>query len=248
MSLAGKVIVVTGAAQGQGEAEARLLAAQGAQVIAADRSWAGVGAPAGLRRVELDVADGDAWAELATRLRDDHGALHGLVNNAGITWRARIGDITAEDMQRVYAVNVIGATLGIRHLAPLMAPGGSIVNVGSAAGVTAHYGVAYGASKWALRGVTKTASMELGSAGIRVNLVNPGYIETPMTASASRAFREANLSATPLGRAGTVDDVASLVAFLLDDGSGFISGAEIPVDGGLTAHAGGKAIADAVSG
>lgn len=238
MELDGKVIVVTGAAQGQGAAEADLLEAQGATVIRTDVAGEGV------RR--LDVSSDAEWRSLKDWLTREHGVIHGLVNNAGITERARILDVESEDLARVFAINVTGATLGIRHLAPLMTNGGSIVNVGSAAGVMAHYGVAYGASKWALRGVTKTASMELGAAGIRVNLINPGYIETPMTASASPAFREANIRATPLSRVGTVDDVAPLVAFLLGEDSRFISGAEIAVDGGMTAHGGGKAISDAL--
>jgi 3alpha(or 20beta)-hydroxysteroid dehydrogenase len=236
MKLDGKIIVVTGAAQGQGAAEAELLAAKGATVVRTDI--------AGERH--LDVSSDAEWRELAVWLKAQYGVIHGLVNNAGVTWRARILDVEADDLARVFAINVTGATLGIRHLAPLMTSGGSIVNVGSAAGVMAHYGIAYGASKWALRGVTKTASMELGAAGIRVNLINPGYIETPMTASASDAFREANIRATPLGRVGNVADVAPLVAFLLGDDSSFISGAEIPVDGGMTGHGGGKAISDAL--
>jgi 3alpha(or 20beta)-hydroxysteroid dehydrogenase len=246
MSLQDRVVVVTGAAQGQGAAEAAHLASMGARVIAADRSWAEP-APSGVEQVELDVADDAGWRRLAAFIEREYGTLHGLVNNAGITWRARLADIEADDLARVFAVNVGGATLGIRHLSPLMREGGSIVNVGSAAALTAHYAVAYGASKWALRGVTKTAAMELGPQRIRVNQIDPGYIETPMTASASEAFRTANLAATPLGRVGTVDDITPLIAFLLDDGSSFITGAEIPVDGGLTSHGGGKAIADALS-
>ncbi|GHH88975.1 SDR family NAD(P)-dependent oxidoreductase [Streptomyces capitiformicae] len=237
--LSGKVVVVTGAAAGQGAAEAEALAREGARVIATDI----VEAP-GCRR--LDVSSDDDWAQLAAELRDTHGQLHGLVNNAGVTWRARIDEVRPEDMARVHAINVTGPLLGIQHLTPLMRAGASIVNVGSSAALTAHYPVAYTTSKWALRGLSGTAAMELGPRGIRVNTIHPGFIETDMTASAAPAFREANLSGTPLGRTGTVDDITPLVVFLLSEDSAFITGAEIPVDGGLTAHGGAKPISDAL--
>jgi 3alpha(or 20beta)-hydroxysteroid dehydrogenase len=127
-----------------------------------------------------------------------------------------------------------------------MPAGASIVIIGSAAALTGHYPVAYTASKWALRGLAKTACLELGPRGIRVNTVHPGYIETPMTASAPPAFRQANVAETPLGRTGSAEEVAAVVAFLISDHSSFVTGAEIPVDGGMTAHGGMKSISDAV--
>lgn len=237
--LAGKVVVVTGAAGGQGAAEAAALARAGARVIATD-----VRPEGDVRR--LDVSSESDWAGLATELKESYGEIHGLVNNAGIIRRERLGEVLTADFAQVQAVNTIGPLLGIQHLAPLMPPGSSIVNVGSSAALTGYYPVAYTASKWALRGVSKIAAMELGPRGIRVNTVHPGYIETGMTAAATPAFREATLRETPLGRSGSVDDIAPLVVFLLCDESSFITGAEIPVDGGLTAHGGVKSISDAM--
>ncbi|MCF4121078.1 SDR family oxidoreductase [Antribacter sp. KLBMP9083] len=251
--LAGKIVVVTGAAGGQGAAIAVAAAREGARVVAVDVGEPGPELAPGLDDGELelrtlDVTDAAAWRSLADLLRDRHGRVDGLVNNAGITRRARLAEVTVEDFRLVHAVNVVGPLLGMQHLSPLMRSGGSIVNIGSVAARTAHFPVAYTSSKWALRGLSQAASLELGPAGIRVNLVHPGYIETPMTASASPAFRAANLAETPLGRSGTTADVARLVVFLLSDESSYVSGAEIPVDGGMTAHGGVKSISDAVRG
>lgn len=241
--------MITGAARGQGAAEADALARAGAQVIATDvrpeANGEGKGqSTPGCRK--LDVSSESEWAALTAELRETYGQVHGLVNNAGVIQRDRLGEASAEDFALVHSVNTTGPLLGIQHLAPLMPPGSSIVNVGSSAALTAYYPVAYTASKWALRGVSKIAATELGPRGIRVNTVHPGYIETEMTAAASPAFREAMFRETPLGRSGTVDDIAPLVVFLLSDASSFITGAEIPVDGGLTVHGGVKSISDAV--
>ncbi|MFF4569502.1 SDR family NAD(P)-dependent oxidoreductase [Streptomyces sp. NPDC001410] len=236
--LLGKVVVVPGA-RGQGAAEAEALAREGALVVATDIEPVG-----GCRR--LDVTRDEEWAELAAELRESYGGVHGLVNNAGVTWRARLGKVRPEDLARVQAVNVTGPLLGIQHLSPLMPPGSSIVDIGSSAALTGHYPVAYTASKWALRDLSKAAATELGPRGIRVSTVHPGFVETGMTASAPPAFREAHVRETPLGRTGSVAEVTPVVVFLLSDEAFFITGAEIPVDGGVTAHGGVESVSDAL--
>jgi 3alpha(or 20beta)-hydroxysteroid dehydrogenase len=228
------VVIVTGAASGIGAATAERLRRDGLTVIAAD-----IAAGAEHR---LDVADPAGWAALVAPLE----RVDGLVNAAGVTHRARLGAVDAADFARVMAVNAAGPLHGIQAVMPRMPPGGSIVNVVSLAGLTGHYTLAYTASKWALRGISRTASMELGPLGIRVNAVFPGYIETPMTASAPPAFLDASVDAAPLGRPGRPEEVAEVCRFLLSDASSYLTGAEISVDGGVAAHAGAKALSDAL--
>lgn len=241
-----RVVVVTGAAQGQGAAEVLALLDHGAIVIACDVADQGLRSHPGLTVMRLDVTDPADWDACAALAREQHGRVDGLINNAGTTSRVRLGEVELQDWQRLFDVNVTGALLGIQTLMPLMGPGGSIVNVGSLAALTAHYTAAYTTSKWALRGLSQVAAMELGPRGIRVNCVHPGYIETPMTASAPEAFRAVNLALAPLGRPGLPADVASLMVFLMSDESSFISGADIPIDGGSSGAGAAKTISDAL--
>jgi 3alpha(or 20beta)-hydroxysteroid dehydrogenase len=241
----GKIVVVTGAASGQGAAEAAALAAEGAVVIATDLHDEPAAAAGGAYR-KLDVSRAEDWDALAGWLLAEYGRLDGLVNNAGISFRARVDEIELADWERVLAVNLTGTLLGIQHAARLMTGGGSIVNVSSIAGLTGYHAAAYTVSKWGVRGLSRVASTELGPRGIRVNTIFPGFIDTPMTAAAPEAFRTANVAQTPLGRVGQADEVAPLVVYLISDESSFVSGAEIVVDGGQVAHGGAMALSDAV--
>jgi 3alpha(or 20beta)-hydroxysteroid dehydrogenase len=251
--LAGKIVVLTGAARGQGAAEARALAAEGALVVSTDvldfdsdaaesQAWV-VGANVVERR--LDVTDADGWQQLAEWLRAEYGRVDALVNNAGVAARERLPHVSLDGWHRAFDINVTGPLLGIQAMVPLMAPGSSIVNICSVAAMSGHAAAAYTASKWALRGLTRSASLELGERGIRVNAVMPGLIDTPLMASASPAFAEAAVAEVPLGRMGVPADIAPTVVFLVSDDSTYYNGAEIVIDGGLTAHVSHKRIADA---
>lgn len=248
--LQGKTFVVTGAAGGQGLAETTLLTSLGASVIATDISESTP--PAldieGVRYLQLDVSREDQWQALAASLAEQGVTVTGLVNNAGVTMRSRLEELSLEDLNRTLSVNLAGAILGMQAMLPLMGRGGSIVNIGSAAGLNAHHTIAYTASKWALRGVTHAAATELGPRGIRVNVVHPGYIETPMMASAPATMKAVQLALTPLERTGKPEDVAQVVVFLLSDSAAYVTGAEIPVDGGFTSSAGVKYMSDTLSG
>ncbi|NEB75583.1 glucose 1-dehydrogenase [Streptomyces sp. SID14478] len=240
-NLAGRVALITGGARGMGEAAARLLAARGARVVIGDvREEQGEAVAASLgarvaRFVALDVADAASWDAAVATAVDAFGRLDVLVNNAAIYTTSPIVDEDPAQLERILRIDLIGPFLGIRAAAPVMrrtAGGGSIVNISSQAGLQGIWGHgAYGAAKWGLRGLTKTAALELGPEGIRVNSVHPGAIATPMIAHVEGKEH----AAAPLGRIGEPEEVARLVAFLASDEASYLSGAELAVDGGASA-------------
>ncbi len=236
--LEGKVAIVTGAAGGLGRAQVAALAAEGAAVVATDIRPAAAEAEALGERVRFlahDVTDFARWQEVVAETERVHGPVTVLVNNAGIVRAAPIEEMSEGDYRAVIDVNQVGVFLGMKAVVPSMrrGGGGSIVNIASMDGIIAHPGVAgYVSSKFAVRGLTKVAALELGHAGIRVNAVCPGVIETPMAASAPLAW----LNELPIPRLGRPEEIASLVVFLASDEASFATGAEYVMDGGYTAR------------
>jgi len=238
---AGRVVVITGGARGQGAVEGELLRERGAEVVLTDvRDELGqeTAARIGATYLHLDVADPHQWESAVQSVVDRHGRLDGLVNNAGVWRSASLAETTLEMYREVIEINQVGVFLGMKAVAPVMTkPGGSIVNISSVAGLMGPAGsVAYTASKFAVRGMTKVAAKELGRAGIRVNSVHPGYIGTEMLTELpafSSGVPDRNLRAVPLGRVAEPVEVGRLVVFLLSDEASYCNGQEFTVDGGL---------------
>jgi 3alpha(or 20beta)-hydroxysteroid dehydrogenase len=239
--LDGKVILISGGARGQGAAEARLCVAEGARVVIGDlleaesRKLAGeLGAAAVFLRQDVTKeADWDAAVKAAEAL----GGLHGLVNNAGIYQPATLMETSTELFERHMRINQLGCFLGMKAVVPAMerAGSGSIVNISSVAGLRGSPGaIAYSATKWALRGMTKSAASDLAPKGIRVNSIHPGPIDTEMLSVRTPEQNAERLTRVPMRRMGTADEVAKLVVFLLSGDSGYITGAEVAIDGGAT--------------
>lgn len=247
------VVLITGAARGQGAAEATLFARAGARVVLADvldeqgeqlaRELGEQGLTA--RYHHLDVADEDQWGQVVADTVARWGTVNVLVNNAGVAMRVGLADTDPRDWDRIIAINLRGPFLGMRAVAPVMrrAGGGSIINTGSIAGMTGHLTVAYAASKWGLRGLAKSAARELAADGIRVNCVHPGILESPIVAG-DDGFVNAMVGMTPMGRIGQADDVAQVVAFLASPAASFITGQDLAVDGGFIAGAAFNRVAD----
>jgi 3alpha(or 20beta)-hydroxysteroid dehydrogenase len=238
--LTGKVALISGASRGQGEAEARLFAAEGATVVLTDViDQDGDALAATLRNegadtvyLHLDVASPQDWKIVIEHVRSLHGKLDILVNNAGIGQRSGLLDASLDEWENVLRINLTGPFIGIQVAAPLMQRGGSIINVSSIAGVMGWRPPAYAASKWGLRGLTHSAALELVDRGIRVNVILPGVIDTPFLENRA-ALMDALTKLTPMQRAGTSEEIAKLVLFLASDDSSFITGSEFVIDGGF---------------
>lgn len=232
-----KVVVITGAGRGQGATEARLCAAAGARVVVTDvREDEGraVAAELGDRGlyVRHDVADPESWATVVKETVRAFGTVSALVNNAALWRTAHVEQQRLEDFEALLRVNLLGPFLGIQAVAPVLraAGGGSIVNISSTAGLVGIPGhAAYGSTKFALRGLTRSAALDLARDRIRVNSVHPGAIDTPMVAE---AVAGRDWSHVPLGRMGRPEEVGELVLFLCSEASSYVTGSEFTVDGG----------------
>jgi 3alpha(or 20beta)-hydroxysteroid dehydrogenase len=231
-------VIVSGARGGIGSACARMLVDQGYNVVLADLDGEGAHSLAAdlgptAKFCALDVTSEQDWTRVWAEATEAFGVPTKLVNAAGIIRRGPMVDVTAEEFQLVTAVNQLGTFLGLKTAGTHMpsAGGGAIVNIGSIAAVRGLAGsVAYGASKWAVRGLTFTAAHELGPLGIRVNCVHPGPIRTAMT----EHYTPDMFAASPMRRMGDPEEVAEVVAFLLSERSGFVTGTELMIDGGLS--------------
>ena len=245
--LNGKVALITGAAQGMGEVHARTFVAEGAKVVVTDVNQSACEALASelgpqAMACALDVTDEGSWEQAVSRAQSQFGDVNVLLNNAGILGPGSLAaDLSRDDFDKVCAVNQTAVFLGIKAVIPSMlrAGGGSIINVSSISGIVAIYGtpnVAYAASKFAVRGITKQVAIEYGGHNIRCNSVHPGYIRTPMmTAALDEEQIKVASGSVPIKRVGEPVDVSNLCVFLASDESGFVTGAEHIIDGGLTA-------------
>ncbi len=242
-ALEGKVALVTGAARGLGADIVRRMVAAGALVMAADKrvdDGAAAAAEAGAQFIELDVTDAEQWAA-AVDAAADGGRLDILVNNAAITRVVPILDCDPAEFRKVIDTNLVGTFLGIRAAAPTMASsrGGSIVNLSSPSAFEGTVGMpAYSTSKWGIRGLTRTAALELADLGIRVNAVVPGALRTAMTRRPGweNEDYERHYGATvPLRRMAELGEVAELVIWLASDQASYCTGGDYAADGGLGA-------------
>ncbi|MDH4148480.1 MAG: glucose 1-dehydrogenase [Acidimicrobiia bacterium] len=242
--LDGKVCIVTGGARGQGGAEAALFRSEGAEVVITDvlaDEGAAHAAAIGATFIRHDVRSEEEWTEVVRQTVDRHGRIDVLVNNAGIYERGKLLDTTLEQYRRIIDINQVGVFLGMKAVAPTMSDqqSGSIVNISSIAGLLGAAGaVAYGASKFAVRGMTKAVALELARFNVRVNSIHPGMIETPMmdVVTGNNDERHDKMArAVPLRRPAEPEEVAALALYLASDESRYCTGSEFVIDGGITA-------------
>lgn len=242
----GKIALVTGAARGQGAAEARLLVQEGARVVLTDildQEGAALAEELGENAwfTHHDVCSEDAWNETVKATEERFGHIQILINNAGILKLNEIANTSLEEYMQVVNVNQVGVFLGMKTVADSMkkAGSGSIINVSSIDGLIGmSHAVSYVASKFAVRGMTKVAALELGKFGIRVNSIHPGGVNTPMVTGSGLDADGGNgnmFSNVPLGRIGEPEDIASLALFLASDESSYSSGSEFVIDGAMLA-------------
>ena len=256
--LDGRVALVTGAARGIGAATARALAEAGAKVVVGDvGDGVATADEIGGAYIKHDVTSEESWAAAVEFAQSAFGGLDILINNAGVFWQRPIGKTSLEDFRAMQQVNVEGVFLGLKHCIPAIAEraqrwdgGGAIVNLSSIAGLVGSPNtLAYNASKGAVRLMTKSAALECAQQGlkVRVNSVHPGIIDTPMMAKAAEditaatgqganSIRERFERFHPMGRMGRDTDIANAIRFLASDAAAFMTGAELVVDGGMTAQ------------
>jgi 3alpha(or 20beta)-hydroxysteroid dehydrogenase len=230
----GKVVVVTGAAQGQGAAQASRFRDEGATVVAADVASPPDAVP-GIVNVHLDVTEFASWESLIAELVGRFGRLDVLVNNAGISRGTDVRGTSIDDWNAVLSVDLTGAFLGMKACTPLMrdSGGGAIINTGSAIAFAGFYRAPYAAAKWGLRGLSKSAALEFAPWGITVNAIHPGLVDSPM--STESPLYAAIRDNVPIGRATSIDEIASLVLFLASAEARTMTGGDYLVDGGIVA-------------
>ncbi len=238
--LADKVCLITGGARGQGAAEGALFAAEGAAVWLADvldEQGSATAGRIGCEYRHLDVRQEEEWLSLVDEIVTVSGQIDVLINNAGIFRANKLIDTPKEEFELVMDINCTGVFLGLKVVGRHMREqgSGSIINISSVAGMTGTPGaIAYGASKWAVRGMTKTAAVELARHGVRVNSIHPGVIETDMLDDIPRGTEQL-IKGTPMGRPADPREVANLALFLASDESAYSTGSEFQIDGGLNA-------------
>jgi Dehydrogenases with different specificities (related to short-chain alcohol dehydrogenases) len=240
-----KIAIITGGARGMGAATSRLFAQEGAKVVIADVLEEDGKALAqelgeGAEFIRLDVSDEGSWIALVESVTARHGRIDALVNNAAIVAFMPIVELEAEQIDRVLSINVKGAMLGLKHVGGRMceAGRGAIVNISSVDGMRGANSLSlYSSSKWAVRGLTKTAALEFGHLGVRVNSVHPGGVNTVMgnPQALEGAAKNVGYERVPLQRIGEPEEIAAASLFLCSDDASYITGAELSVDGGWAA-------------